>query len=240
MVSNVTDPRIIVACDYPDAAAALALLDRLDPARCRIKIGKELFTAAGPDLVRAAGARGFGVFLDLKFHDIPNTVAGACRAAAALGVWMLNVHACGGARMLEAARQAVTGDTAERPLLVGVTVLTSMTDTDLAQTGVAASVEEQVLRLATLCADAGLDGVVCSAREAAMLRRHFGPRFLLVTPGIRAPGAAADDQRRTATPAEAIGAGATHLVVGRPVTQAAEPLRVLADMEQDIAASNPG
>lgn len=239
MVSNVTDPRIIVACDYAAAGAALALLDRLDPTRCRIKIGKELFTASGPDLVRKAVARGFGVFLDLKFHDIPNTVAGACRAAAALGVWMMNVHASGGARMLEAARQAV-GHGPDRPMLVGVTVLTSMTAEDLAQVAVTGTVEEQVLRLATLCADAGLDGVVCSAREAPALRRRFGRDFLLVTPGIRAPGAAADDQRRTATPAEAIRDGASHLVVGRPVTQAADPLHVLADMERDIAASHPG
>lgn len=235
------EPRIIVACDCPGAADALRLMDRLDPALCRVKIGKELFTAAGPDLVRAACARGFGVFLDLKFHDIPNTVAGACRAAAGLGAWMVNVHASGGARMLEAARRAVDASPSP-PRLVGVTVLTSMTAADLEQVGVAGiSVEDQVLRLATLCADAGFDGVVCSAREAAVLRRRFGPDFLLVTPGIRAPGAAADDQRRTATPAEAIRDGASHLVVGRPITQADDPLRVLADMARDITpAPKPG
>lgn len=235
------EPRIIVACDFAAATDALRLLDRLDPARCRIKIGKELFTAAGPELVRGAVTRGFGVFLDLKFHDIPNTVAGACAAAAELGVWMVNVHAAGGTRMLEAARRSLESFT-PRPLLIGVTVLTSMTDADLAQTGVTGvSVEDQVLRLAALTRAAGLDGVVCSAREAASLRRQFGPAFLLVTPGIRAPGAAPDDQRRTATPAEAIRDGSSYLVVGRPITQAPDPLQALADMERDIApATSPG
>lgn len=236
-----TGARIIVACDFPAAAGALRLMDRLDPARCRIKIGKELFTAAGPDLVRGAKSRGFGVFLDLKFHDIPNTAAAACAAAADLGVWMINVHAAGGVRMLEAARKAVDAFV-PRPLLIGVTVLTSMTEADLADTGVTAvTVEEQVTRLALLVCNAGLDGVVCSAREVATLRRRFGPEFVLVTPGIRAPGAAADDQRRTATPAQAIRDGSSYLVVGRPITQAADPLLALAEMERDIAsATTPG
>ncbi|MBI1732480.1 MAG: orotidine-5'-phosphate decarboxylase [Gammaproteobacteria bacterium] len=231
------DPRIIVACDFPRAAAALNLIDRLDPARCRIKIGKELFTAAGPELVRAVQDRGFQVFLDLKFHDIPNTVAGACAAAADLGIWMLNVHAAGGSRMMQAARTALE-KYRPRPLLTGVTVLTSMEEADLCEIGVTGTTpDRQVTRLADLTRSAGLDGVVCSAREAGALRRHLGPGFLLVTPGIRQPGAAAEDQRRTTTPAEAIRAGSDYLVVGRPITQAADPLRVLSSVEADIAGA---
>ena len=233
------DPRIIVACDFPTAVQALALIDRLDPARCRIKIGKELFTAAGPDLVRAVQGRGFGVFLDLKFHDIPATVAGACAAAAELGVWMLNVHAAGGGRMLAAARAALP-DLGPRPLLIAVTVLTSMSEPDLAQIGVTgATLADQVLKLAQLAASAGLDGVVCSARESALLRQRFGPDYLLVTPGIRAPGQAADDQHRTATPAQAMRDGSSYLVIGRPITQAPDPLQALAAMESDLAALQP-
>lgn len=233
------DPKIIVACDFPTAARALDLIDRLDPARCRVKIGKELFTAAGPELVRAVQGRGFGVFLDLKFHDIPNTVAGACAAAAELGVWMLNVHAAGGLRMLQAARAALPAFR-PRPLLIAVTVLTSMTESELPEVGVTGiTLEDQVLNLAGLAAAAGLDGVVCSAREAATLRRRFGRDFMLVTPGIRAPGLAPDDQRRTATPAEALRDGSNYLVIGRPITQAADPLQALAAIEQDIAGAHP-
>jgi len=225
--------RIIVALDFPDAASALALVSRLDPALCRLKVGKELFTAAGPDLVRTLAGRGFEVFLDLKFHDIPNTVAAACRAAANLGVWMLNVHASGGRRMLEAARDALA-DLAHPPLLIAVTVLTSMSGEDLAETGVADSPAEQVLRLARLAQSCQLDGVVCSAQEAAMLHTRLGADFRLVTPGIRPAGADTADQRRVMTPAEALKAGATDLVIGRPITGAIDPLAALQQIRSDI------
>jgi len=222
-----------VALDYADAASAMALVERLDPALCRVKVGKELFTAAGPELVRALAARGFEVFLDLKFHDIPNTVAAACRAAAGLGVWMLNVHASGGRRMLSAAREALL-DLPQRPLLIAVTVLTSMSAEDLNETGVAGVPADQVLRLARLTQACKLDGVVCSAQEAALLRADLGADFRLVTPGIRPAGSEAGDQRRVMTPAEALRAGATDLVIGRPITGAADPLAALKQIQSDI------
>ncbi|OJW58744.1 MAG: orotidine 5'-phosphate decarboxylase [Thiobacillus sp. 65-1059] len=225
--------KIIVALDYADAASAMALVERLDPALCRVKVGKELFTAAGPELVRALAARGFEVFLDLKFHDIPNTVAAACRAAAGLGVWMLNVHASGGRRMLSAAREALL-DLPQRPLLIAVTVLTSMSAEDLNETGVAGVPADQVLRLARLTQACKLDGVVCSAQEAALLRADLGADFRLVTPGIRPAGSEAGDQRRVMTPAEALRAGATDLVIGRPITGAADPLAALKQIQSDI------
>ena len=181
-----TDPRLIVALDFPDASGALQLAARLEPAICRLKVGKELFTSEGPALVDELSRRGFQVFLDLKFHDIPNTVAQACMAAARLGVWMVNVHALGGRRMMAAAREALERG-AVRPKLVAVTVLTSMEPADLAEVGVAGDPEAEVLRLAGLARDSGLDGVVCSAREAAMLHREIGRDFCLVTP---APGVA--------------------------------------------------
>lgn len=225
--------KIIVALDFPDAASSLALAERLDPALCRVKVGKELFTAAGPELVRALVARGFEVFLDLKFHDIPNTVAAACRAAAGLGVWMLNVHASGGRRMMTAARVALA-DLPRPPLLVAVTVLTSMAPEDLAEVGVTDAPAGQVLRLARLAQTCGLDGVVCSAQEAAMLRAGLGAEFRLVTPGIRPAGADAGDQRRVMTPADALRAGATDLVIGRPITAAADPLAALKTIQTEI------
>ena len=225
--------KIIVALDFADAASAMTLVERLAPALCRLKVGKELFTAAGPELVRALVARGFEVFLDLKFHDIPNTVAAACRAAAGLGVWMLNVHASGGRRMMEAAREALT-DLPHPPLLIAVTVLTSMSAEDLNEVGVTGSPADQVLRLARLTQACRLDGVVCSAQEAAMLRAELGADFRLVTPGIRPPGAEAGDQRRVMTPAEALRAGATDLVIGRPITGAADPLAALKQIQSDI------
>lgn len=225
--------KIIVALDFADAPAALALVDRLDPDLCRLKVGKELFTAAGPELVRALVARGFEVFLDLKFHDIPNTVAAACRAAAGLGVWMLNVHASGGRRMMAAAQEALAG-LERRPLLIAVTVLTSMSAEDLGEVGIGSEPAEQVLRLARLTQACKLDGVVCSAQEAAMLRADLGADFRLVTPGIRPAGADAGDQRRVMTPAEALGAGATDLVIGRPITAAADPLAALKAIQTDI------
>ncbi len=225
--------KIIVALDFPDAVSALALVERLDPALCRLKVGKELFTAAGPELVRALGARGFEVFLDLKFHDIPNTVAAACRAAAGLGVWMINVHASGGRRMMVAAQEALA-DIPRRPLLIAVTVLTSMRAEDLNEVGVADAPADQVLRLARLTQACKLNGVVCSAQEAALLRADLGADFRLVTPGIRPAGAAAGDQRRVTTPAEALRSGATDLVIGRPITAAADPLDALKQIQADI------
>lgn len=226
-------PRVVVALDYPDARPALELAARLNPAACRLKVGKELFTAAGPQLVRELVGKGFGVFLDLKFHDIPNTVAAACRAAAELGVWMLNVHASGGRRMMQAACEAMDKST-HKPLLIGVTVLTSMDETALRETGVERSPREQVLHLAGLAQQSGLDGVVCSAQEAAELRARFGPGFVLVTPGIRPTGADAGDQSRIMTPANAIRAGSDYLVIGRPITQAADPLSALQGINQEL------
>ncbi len=227
------ETKIIVALDYADSASALALVGRLDPALCRLKVGKELFTAAGPELVRALVARGFEVFLDLKFHDIPNTVAAACRAAAGLGVWMLNVHASGGRRMLTAAQEALA-EVPKPPLLIAVTVLTSMSAEDLGEVGVAGTPAEQVLRLARLTQACKLDGVVCSAQEASMLRADLGGGFRLVTPGIRPAGTDVGDQRRVMTPAEALRAGATDLVIGRPITGAADPLAALKQIQADI------
>lgn len=229
-------PRLVVALDYADPAAADALVGQLDPGACRLKVGSELFTRCGPQQVRAWIERGFDVFLDLKYHDIPNTVAASCRAAADLGVWMITVHAAGGRRMLEAARAAVE-ETTPRPRVVAVTVLTSMTAADLGEIGLLESPEGTVARLAGLAASAGCDGVVCSAHEAAGLRAARGADFTLVTPGIRAPDAPADDQRRTMAPAEAIAAGADYLVVGRPVTAAADPAAALARLRDEVAAA---
>lgn len=229
------DPKIIVALDFADAASALALVERLSPLLCRLKVGKELFTAAGPEFVRALVARGFGVFLDLKFHDIPNTVAAACRAASELGVWMLNVHASGGLKMMLAAREAVNGF-ANPPKLIAVTVLTSMGVEDLHQIGLDVDPRDQVARLARLTHEAKLDGVVCSAQEATMLREQIGRDFLLVTPGIRPAGSAVGDQTRILTPARAIMAGADYLVIGRPITQASDPVAALQSIHAEIAS----
>jgi len=229
------EPRVIVALDYPDRAPALALVERLEPGSCRLKVGKELFTRAGPKLVEALVAGGFEVFLDLKFHDIPNTVASACHAAADLGVWMLNVHALGGERMLLAAREGCAR-AAHSPLLVAVTILTSMDSGDLEAVGLAGSPEDNVLRLAGLVQRCGLNGVVCSSRETALLRERFGPDFTLVTPGIRPAGSRQDDQRRVLTPREAVDNGASYLVIGRPVTQADDPVGVLRTINSELAA----
>jgi orotidine-5'-phosphate decarboxylase len=226
------DPKVIVALDFADAAAALALVDRLDPDACALKVGNELFVAAGPDPVRQLVARGFRVFLDLKFHDIPNTVAQACAAATRLGVWMVNVHAAGGRAMLEAARVALVKTAAEGavppPLLIAVTALTSLGAADVAEIGFAEPLEALALRWARLAADCGLDGVVCSALEAAALRRALGPGFKLVTPGIRPAGADPADQARVVTPEAAIANGADYLVIGRPITRAVDPAAELA------------
>ena len=230
---QLNDPKIIVALDYPEGDQALALAKRLDPALCRLKVGKELFTAAGPDLVKSLVDAGFGVFLDLKFHDIPNTVASAVKAAARLGVWMVNVHASGGGKMMAAAREALEG-AANRPKLIAVTVLTSMSRGDLAEIGLDVEPRQQVRRLAKLTQDAGLDGVVCSAQEAAMLKGELGGDFLLVTPGIRPADASTDDQSRIMTPAAAIAAGSDYLVIGRPITKAADPLQALRNIHLEL------
>ena len=227
------DAKIIVALDYALATSALALVDRLEPSLCRLKIGKELFTASGPKLLEQLMQRNFEVFLDLKFHDIPNTTAQACKVAASLGVWMVNVHALGGRKMLEAAAEAVI-HSAQRPKLVAVTMLTSMGQHDLADIGINATPAEMVLRLATLARDSGLNGVVCSAQEAALLRKKCGMGFCLVTPGIRPVQVSADDQARIMTPRAALQAGSNYLVIGRPVTQAADPLQALRDIHQEI------
>lgn len=234
-------PRVIVALDFANPIHALALADRLDPRQCALKVGKELFVIAGPEPVRWLVGRGFNVFLDLKFHDIPNTVAQACAAATRLGVWMLNVHAAGGRAMLTAARDAVEAAAAERggprPLLVAVTVLTSLDQAALAETGVAADPGAQALRLATLTRDCGLDGVVCSAVEAPSLRGALGPEFKLVTPGIRPAGSAKDDQARIVTPEQALARGASYLVIGRPITAAADPVAALAGINRSLGIS---
>lgn len=231
------DPKIIVALDYPESAPALALADRLQSSQCRLKVGKELFTACGPSLLEQLMRRGFDVFLDLKFHDIPNTTARACKAAAGLGVWMINVHALGGRKMMTIAREAVA-QAARPPKLIAVTVLTSMAQEDLAEIGINATPAEMVLRLATLARDSGLDGVVCSAQEAALLRKHCGREFCLVTPGIRPAQASIDDQSRVMTPQAALQAGSSYLVIGRPITQAADPLQALLDINREIGALN--
>jgi orotidine-5'-phosphate decarboxylase len=230
------DAKIIVALDYPQAAPALELVQRLEPSLCRLKVGKELFTIAGPQFVEQLQKRGFDVFLDLKFHDIPNTTAQACKAAASLGVWMVNVHALGGRRMMETAREALE-NVANRPQLIAVTVLTSMAQEDLHGIGITASPAEMVSRLAGLAKDSGLDGVVCSAQEASALRQQCGKDFCLVTPGIRPANAAANDQSRIMTPRAALEAGSSYLVIGRPITQAADPLMALKEISQDIGGA---
>jgi len=235
------DPRVIVALDFPEAAPALALADRLDPGACALKVGKELFVGAGPEPVRRMIERGFRVFLDLKFHDIPHTVGQACAAATRLGAWMLNVHAAGGRSMLMAAREGVRRAANERgrspPLLIAVTVLTSLDAADLEEIGLAGGLEAASLRLARLSAECGLDGVVCSAVEAPALRRALGPSFKLVTPGIRPAGSAADDQARVATPEGAVANGADFLVIGRPITQAADPRGALAQINAALGVT---
>jgi orotidine-5'-phosphate decarboxylase len=228
--------RIIVALDFPDQDSCLEILGKLDPALCRVKVGKELFTRYGPALVREIHQAGFEVFLDLKFHDIPNTVAGAIRAAADLGVWMVNVHASGGRAMMEAAREAARHNPAMK--LIAVTVLTSLSSEDLLEIGFNGYPEQQVLRLARMTESCELDGVVCSAKEIELLRHNIDRDFLLVTPGIRPLGDDASDQKRIETPGRAIARGADYLVIGRPITQAADPRLKLQDIMQEIAGKN--
>lgn len=228
------NPRIIVALDFPSDQPALALVDQLDPAKCRLKVGKELFTRSGPGLVRDLQSRGFDVFLDLKFHDIPNTTSAAVAAAADLGVWMVNVHASGGEKMMTACRDRLESFGKGRPLLIAVTVLTSMGAEDLAAIGINGSPEAQVSRLATLTRNCGLDGVVCSAQEAPALKAEQGADFKLITPGIRPLTADKGDQQRIMTPTDALNAGSDYLVIGRPITQAADPLAALEAIHSEV------
>ena len=225
---------IIVALDFSTREAALALAAQLDPRQCRVKVGKELFTRCGPAVVEALQAQGFEVFLDLKFHDIPHTTAMAVKAAAELGVWMVNVHCSGGLRMMAACRETLAQQAGPVPLLIGVTVLTSMEQDDLAGIGLDLPPQQQVLRLAGLAAQAGLDGLVCSAQEAPALKAAQ-PQLQLVTPGIRPAGSSADDQKRILTPAQALAAGSDYLVIGRPISQAAEPQAALNAVLAELA-----
>ena len=234
-MSNSQSP-VIVALDFDNQLSALALAERLDPTQCRLKVGKELFTRAGPELVKTLVAMDFDVFLDLKFHDIPNTTAKAVSAAADLGVWMTNVHASGGSRMMSAAKQALEQQ-GSAMLLIGVTVLTSMDDTDIAELGIGRSPAEQFLHMAGLAEKSGLDGAVCSAMEAKVLKAELGADFKLVTPGIRLPENAADDQRRVVSPPQAMAMGSDYLVIGRPITQSANPLETLVQINQSLSLS---
>ena len=229
------DPRIIVALDFPSAESALPLVKKLHPDLCRLKVGKELFTAAGPHLIEKLMHQGFEVFLDLKFHDIPDTVASACKAAASLGVWMINVHALGGRKMLAAAREAIPHDSTK---LIAVTLLTSMDQNDIADIGLQGEPEQIVARLAKLTKDCGLDGVVCSALEAVNLRQQFGADFCLVTPGIRPADSQANDQKRITTPQQAIRNGASYLVIGRPITRARDPLLMCQQLNLEIGSGS--
>jgi orotidine-5'-phosphate decarboxylase len=224
---------ILVALDYPTKVGALSMADRLDPSRCRLKVGKELFTAEGPSIVEALQNKGFEIFLDLKYHDIPNTCAKSVGAAAELGVWMVNVHASGGRKMMEAARNELAKKS-HQPLLIAVTVLTSMEQSDLAEIGLDITPMQHVLRLAALAESSGMDGVVCSAQEAPSLREQVEKEFKLVTPGIRPSFAVAGDQKRIVTPSEAMKIGSDYLVIGRPITQAENPIDALALIEKEL------
>jgi orotidine-5'-phosphate decarboxylase len=221
-----SESKIIIALDFQDESSTMALVDQLSPELCRLKVGKELFVRCGPGLVDKLISKGFDVFLDLKFHDIPNTVAAACRAAADMGVWMVNVHASGGRKMMSAAREAIE-HAGDAPLLIGVTVLTSLGRTDIAEIGLNVEPEKQVLRLAQLAKESGLDGVVCSPLETLMLKNAMGRDFVLVTPGVRPKGADKGDQQRIMTPSQALSSGSDYLVIGRPITASTDPLRAL-------------
>ena len=228
---------IIVAVDFSDTKSAWNFIDKVEPKDCRLKIGKELFTHAGPDFIKQIKQKGFDIFLDLKFHDIPNTVAKAVAAAAELGVWMTNVHASGGVRMMEAAKDVLYPFGKDAPLLIAVTVLTSMESSDLKEIGIEVSPLEQATRLALLAKNCGLDGVVCSAKEVQSFRTRLGSDFKLVTPGIRPAGSTPDDQRRIMTPQRAQAAGADYLVIGRPITQAEDPSKALQTILSTLDSS---
>ncbi len=231
---SLQDPKVIVALDTSNAEQVLAFAARTRPTHCKLKVGKQLFTAAGPQLVKKLVGQGFDVFLDLKFHDIPNTVKQAVFEAAKLGIWMINVHAIGGQAMLSAAREGIDMAGVQRPFLIAVSVLTSMSDDDMQQLGINRSISEQVDILTKLAIDCGLDGIVCSAQESQDLRQKFGEAPLLVTPGIRPEGADSDDQQRIMTPRQAISAGSSYLVIGRPITQHPDPLEALESINQSL------
>ncbi|HEY9017551.1 orotidine-5'-phosphate decarboxylase [Thiomicrospira sp.] len=226
--------RVIVALDFANQADVFKLVDQLDPSQCKLKVGKELFAIAGPGLVEKLVDRGFDVFLDLKYHDIPNTVAMACKAAAKMGVWMVNVHALGGPNMITAAKEAILS-VDHQPILTAVTILTSFDSAQLSAIGLSGSIQDNVLRLAKLAQNSGADGVVCSAQEATELRKHVSKDFCLVTPGIRPAGSNTDDQKRIMTPIEAVQAGSDYLVIGRPITQSADPLASLLAINQSLS-----
>ncbi len=228
------DPKVVVALDFDKKADALSFVDKIEPSDARLKVGKEMFTYFGPEFVKQLTAKGFDVFLDLKFHDIPNTVAKAVTAAADLGVWMVNVHASGGEQMMVKSREALSQFGDDGPLLIAVTVLTSMGQEDLNGLGIAKTPAEQVMSLASLTHKSGLDGVVCSAWEAEQLKTNFGKDFKLITPGIRPAGASTDDQKRIMTPEQAINVGVDYLVIGRPITKAADPQSVLQQINLSI------
>lgn len=220
---------IVVALDYPTPKQAIEMAQQLDPTKCRVKVGKELFTASGPAILEQLHKLNFDVFLDLKFHDIPNTCAGAVAAAAELGVWMVNVHASGGERMMNAAAEAIANKN-NKPLLIAVTVLTSMEQSDLAGIGLDISPQQQVERLAKLSKQSGMDGVVSSAQEIELIKDICGKDFLTITPGIRPAGSASGDQRRIMTPEEAVNIGGDYLVIGRPITQSSNPKDACLDI----------
>ena len=234
MPKTPSENKILVALDFDNTQDLYALVDELDPKLCRLKIGKELFTSFGPEMVRSLQGKGFDIFLDLKYHDIPNTVAKAVKAAAELGVWMVNVHASGGRKMLEAAVKALEPFGESRPLLIAVTVLTSMSDDDLAELGLPKA-SDQVINLAKLAKDSGLDGVVCSAQEAASIKALAGENFVTVTPGIRPSWSATNDQQRIMTPQKACQSGADFLVIGRPITQAENPIEALHKIQTELS-----
>lgn len=234
-MNNQNDSKVIVALDFPNAAAATVLLDQLDPSMCKLKVGKELFTAEGPGFIEKLAGRGFQVFLDLKFHDIPNTVASACAVAADMGVWMMNVHATGGRKMMETAANRLAQKT-ERPLLIAVTILTSLSQQEINEIGYPGTPEENVVRLAELTQSSGLDGIVCSPMEAQSVRRVVNSDFVLVTPGVRPAFAATDDQKRIMTPSDALEAGSNYLVIGRPITAAEDPMKNLGLILEEIGA----
>ncbi|WMN59973.1 orotidine-5'-phosphate decarboxylase [Pseudoalteromonas xiamenensis] len=233
-MSSDLNKKVVIALDYDNQEAALDFVKQLSPDTCRLKVGKEMFTYFGPEFVKQLVSMGFDVFLDLKFHDIPNTVAKAVTAAAELGVWMVNVHASGGLEMMQKAKAALESYGEKAPLLIAVTVLTSMDEAQLKRLGVEKSPAEQVMYLAKLTKEAGLDGVVCSAQEAASLKAELGADFKLVTPGIRPAGADAGDQKRIMTPKLAVEAGSDYLVIGRPITQASDPVATLKSINESL------
>ena len=235
MVNNMNDPKVVVALDFDKLKSAYNFVDKVDPSLCKLKVGKEMFTHFGPEFVKHLVDKQFNVFLDLKFHDIPNTVAKACIAAADMGIWMVNVHASGGPLMMEQARKGLESYGLQRPLLIAVTVLTSMDQAQLSAIGINRTVAEQVLHLAKLTRQCGLDGVVCSAQESSLLKTEVAKDFVLVTPGIRPEGSDKGDQIRVMTPKQALLAGSDYLVIGRPVTQSDDPLQTLIDINNSLA-----